>query len=404
MPEHVPLIEARDLVKTFPGVRALDGVSLRIFRGEVHALIGENGAGKSTLLKALFGVHRPDSGSILIDGQPFHIDGPADALARGIAMVQQELTLVPQLDAVHNVVLGREASRFGWISWRRARRTALPALAKFGFAASPYVPVGTLSVAQQQLVELARAIAVGARVIIMDEPTASLTTHESDQLFEVIRQLRGEGVAIVYVSHRLEEVLDIADRVTVLRDGSTITELERAAVEGEAHLVRLMVGRDLDAIGVKSNTKPGDVVLEVEDLSVPGIVDGVSLAVRRGEIVGMAGMVGAGRTEFALGLIGALQSHARAIRIRGANHSIPNPRAAIEAGIAYLPEDRGHKGLVLHMPIASNVTLPGPPGRLGWLDHHGPAGQQDPSAQRGTITERRQSAEGRRRPVAADEQ
>ncbi|WOQ70055.1 sugar ABC transporter ATP-binding protein [Microbacterium limosum] len=368
MSEAMPLLEARDLVKTFPGVRALDGVSLRAYRGEVHALLGENGAGKSTLLKALFGAHRPDSGTILVDGEPVAFAAPSDAIQRGIAMVHQELSLVPQLDAVHNVVLGREDARAGVISWRKARKEALPALAKLGFTASPSTPVGRLSVAQQQLVELARAVATGARLIIMDEPTASLTTHESDQLFAVIRQLRDQGVAIVYVSHRLPEVLDLADRVTVLRDGSTVAELERSAVDGESHLVRLMVGRELDAIGLPRTREPGEVYLEVDELSVPGMVHDVSLAVRRGEIVGMAGMVGAGRSEFALGLIGALPSHARGVRIGGRPRVIRNPGQAIAAGIAYLPEDRKHQGLDLKLSIASNVTLPDPPGVLGLLD------------------------------------
>ena len=368
MDDAVPLLEARSLTKRFPGVVALDDVSLRIMPAEVHALIGENGAGKSTLLKTLFGAHRPDGGEIVVEGESTTLSGPADAKRLGIAMVHQELSLIPQLDAVHNIVLGSERSRLGVIDWRAAREVALPALRRLGFNASAFVPVGRLSVAQQQLVELARAVSTGARLIIMDEPTASLTTHESDQLFAVIRQLRNEGVAIVYVSHRLPEVLDLADRVTVLRDGKSITELVRSEVTGEEQLVKLMVGRELAAIGVESTTTPGDEFLRVDNLRVPGLVDGVSLTVRRGEIVGMAGMVGAGRSEFALGLIGALKSTADSIRIAGAPVKINSPSDAIRAGIAYLPEDRKHQGLVLHMSIASNLTLPSPPGRLGLLD------------------------------------
>lgn len=364
----IPALEARDLAKAFPGVKALDGVSLRVFPGEVHALLGENGAGKSTLLKTLFGAHQPDSGVILVDGAEAVLSRPSDAISRGIAMVHQELSLIPQLDAIHNVVLGREDSRLGWISWQQARKIALPALAKIGFSATPTTPVGRLSVAQQQLVELARALAAGARIIIMDEPTASLTTHESEQLFEVIRQLRDAGVAVVYVSHRLPEVLDLADRVTVLRDGVSIAELPRDEVTGENHLIKLMVGRELDESGLISDVSAGDPYLEVEGLSVPGMVKDVTLSVRRGEIVGMAGMVGAGRSEFALGLIGALPSHSRSVRIGGVTSNIRTPRQAIEAGIAYLPEDRKHQGLDLKMSIASNVTLPAPPGRFGLLD------------------------------------
>jgi len=368
MSTQTPLLEARDLEKTFPGVKALDGVSLKIYSGEVHALIGENGAGKSTLLKTLFGAHQADAGTLLFEGETVVLSTPSNSISLGIAMVHQELSLIPQLDAIHNVVLGNERSRFGWIDWRHARREALPALAKLGFSASALVPVGRLSIAQQQLIELARAVAAGARLIIMDEPTASLTTHESDQLFTVIRQLRDSGCAIVYVSHRLPEVLDLADRVTVLRDGVSITSLERADIAGEGDLVRLMVGRDVAAIGVPATGKVGAEYLKVEKLIVPGRVNNVSISVRRGEIVGMAGMVGAGRTEFALGLIGALPAKSGGVWIEGQPQRIRQPADAVRAGIAYLPEDRKSQGLVLHMSIASNVTLPAPPGRLGALN------------------------------------
>jgi ABC-type sugar transport system ATPase subunit len=368
MPTQTPLLEARGLEKSFPGVKALDGVSLKIYSGEVHALIGENGAGKSTLLKTLFGAHQADAGTLLFEGEAVVLSSPSQSIALGIAMVHQELSLIPQLDAIHNVVLGKERSRFGWISWGHARREALPALAKLGFSASAIVPVGRLSVAQQQLIELARAVAAGARLIIMDEPTASLTTHESDQLFTVIRQLRDSGCAIVYVSHRLPEVLDLADRITVLRDGVSITSLDRADIAGEGDLVRLMVGRDVAAIGIPPTGQTGPEYLRVENLTVPGLVTDISMTVRRGEIVGMAGMVGAGRTEFALGLIGALPSKSDGVWIEGQPQKIRQPADAVRAGIAYLPEDRKSQGLVLHMSIASNVTLPSPPGRLGTLN------------------------------------
>lgn len=363
-----PILEARSLVKTFPGVKALDGVDLKVYAGEVHALLGENGAGKSTLLKTLFGAHQPNGGEILIDGNPVEIGKPREALGHGISMVHQELSLIPQLDAVKNIVLGRETSRLGWVNWSTARKEALPALRKLGFTGATSSPVSRLSIAQQQIVELARAITVGARIIIMDEPTASLTNHESEELFTVIRQLREEGCAIIYVSHRLPEILNLADRVTVLRDGSTVAQLRREEVTGEEQLVKLMVGRDVDVIGVRSDHEPGPVLLDVENLRVPGLVEGVSLQVRRGEILGMSGMVGAGRSEFALGLIGALPCQVDSVQIDGKPAKIRNPGQAIEAGIAYLPEDRKHQGLDLRMSIASNVTLPDPPGKLGILD------------------------------------
>ncbi len=365
---RVPFLEARGLIKHFPGVTAMDGVSLSIYPGEVHALLGENGAGKSTLLRTIFGAQQPDSGEILFQGEPIVFTGPADAIGRGIAMVHQELSLVPQLNAIQNVVLGMESTTAGVIDWRAARKRAIPALAKFGFSGSPLRPVGNLSVAQQQLIELARGIAAGARMIIMDEPTASLTTHESDQLFNVIRQLRSEGCAIVYVSHRLAEVLDLADRLTVLRDGAVVSTLTRDEIIDEPQLVRLMVGRNLDAIGINSNTEPGEEVLSVVNLSVPGVVTDVSLSLRRGEVVGIAGMIGAGRTEFALGLIGALHSQADSVRINGRLVNIRSPHEAVHAGIAYLPEDRKTQGLILQISTARNLTLPNPPGRFGFVD------------------------------------
>jgi ABC-type sugar transport system ATPase subunit len=365
---RLPFLEARGLTKRFPGVTAMDGVSLSIYPGEVHALLGENGAGKSTLLRTLFGAQQPDSGEILFNGEPIVFAGPADAIGRGIAMVQQELSLVPQLNAVQNVVLGSESTTAGVISWRAARKRAIPALAKFGFSGSPLRPVGNLSVAQQQLIELARGVAAGARMIIMDEPTSSLTTHESEQLFNVIRQLRSEGCAIVYVSHRLAEVLELADRLTVLRDGAVVSTLTRDEIIDEPQLVRLMVGRNLDAIGVDSNVQPGEEILSVTNLSVPGLVDNVSLSLRRGEIVGIAGMVGAGRTEFALGLIGALRSHADSVLINGKQVHIKSPHDAVHAGIAYLPEDRKTQGLILFISTARNLTLSNPPGRFGFVN------------------------------------
>lgn len=364
-----PIMEAINISKSFPGVKALKDVSLRIFPGEVHALIGENGAGKSTLLKTLFGAHKADTGRMTMSGQNVEFNKPSDALSRGISMVHQELSLIPQLNAVQNVVLGREKSKLNFIDWKNANKIAIPALDKLGFRSSPYTPVANLSIAQQQIIELAKATTFGAKIIILDEPTASLTTYESEQLFTTIGKLREEGCAVIYVSHRLPEVMDMADRVTVLRDGNTVTELSRNSVRDEQHLVRLMVGRDVEALGVKSDIRPGETYLEVDQLSVPGLVKNVSLSVRRGEVLGMAGMVGAGRSEFALGLIGALKATYANVRIGGASVNIKTPGDAIRAGIAYLPEDRKNKGLDLHMTIASNVTLPNPPGKAGYLDH-----------------------------------
>ena len=384
-PSTPPLLHADGLTKSFPGVAALTDVSLTVWPGEVHVLLGENGAGKSTLLKALFGVHEPDDGRIEVDGTPVRLQKPADASGRGIAMVHQELSLVPQLDAVKNIVLGRERTRLGVIDWAAARREALASLRRIGFDANPHIPVSGLSIAQQQLVELARALATDARLIILDEPTASLTTQESERLFTVIRQLRASGHGIVYVSHRLKEVLDLGDRITVLRDGRLVGSYTRADITGEKHLVRLMVGRDLDALGVASDVTPGDEVLRVEGLTVPGRVRDASLTVRRGEVVGLAGMVGAGRTELVRALIGADAKSAGRVWVRGTPVRIRTPKDAIDAGIAFLPEDRKSQGLVLHMSTAANTTLLDPPSRFGVLRRRS----------------QREQAEGVLRPLAA---
>lgn len=362
-------LEVTDLTKTFPGVNALVGVGFKAYPGEVHTLLGENGAGKSTLLKTVFGVQRPDSGEIRVDGRPVDFARPSDAMRLGIAMVHQELSLVPQMTAVQNLVLGRENSTGGVIDWKEARRRAAAALAQLRFDAPVNVPVSRLSVAQQQIVELARALSTDAHIIIMDEPTASLTTAESERLFAIIDELRADGKAIIYVSHRLKEVLELSDRVTALRDGRLVGTKTREEIGGEDDLVQMMVGRNLAAIGVTSNVENvGDELLRVEDLTVPGVVEGVSLSVRAGEVVGLAGMVGAGRTELARAVIGADRASRGSVYVRGRKVTIRRPADAIAHGIALLTEDRKHQGLALDMTTASNVTLMAPPSRLGVLN------------------------------------
>lgn len=368
MSEPTPALQVTELTKTFPGVQALVGVSFIAYPGEVHTLLGENGAGKSTLLKTIFGVQRPDSGKIFVDGEQVEFSQPSEALAAGIAMVHQELSLVPQLTTIQNLVLGTERNRAGIIDWREARERAERSLARLRFDAPINVPVSELSVAQQQLVELARALSTNAKTIIMDEPTASLTSAESERLFEIIADLRSSGVAIIYVSHRLKEVLMLADRVTVLRDGHLVGCRVRAELSSEDDLIGMMVGRDLDAIGVAGgSTAPGEEILRVENISVPGVVENVSLSLRRGEVVGLAGMVGAGRTEFARAVFGADKRSSGDIWIHGKPVAIRHPIDAIRAGMALLTEDRKHQGLALDMTTASNVTLMNPPGRRGFI-------------------------------------
>jgi ABC-type sugar transport system ATPase subunit len=369
MDDRAPALHVTDLTKTFPGVNALVGVSFAAYAGEVHTLLGENGAGKSTLLKTVFGVQRPDSGEIRVDGHPVSFSRPSDAMRAGIAMVHQELSLVPQMTAIQNLVLGRERSRGGVIDWNEARDRARAALARLRFDAPVNVPVSRLSVAHQQIVELARAISTDARTIIMDEPTASLTTAESARLFEIIDTLRDEGKAIVYVSHRLKEVLELSDRVTALRDGRLVGTRLRAEIGSEDDLVQMMVGRNLNAIGVPPTASgTGEELLRVEGITVPGVVHDVSLVLRSGEIVGMAGMVGAGRTEFARAVVGADHAASGTVYVRGKKTSIKRPGDAIRAGIALLTEDRKNQGLALDMTTASNVTLMDPPGRSGFLN------------------------------------
>lgn len=368
MSKPTPALRVTELTKTFPGVQALVGVSFAAYPGEVHTLLGENGAGKSTLLKTVFGVQRPDSGEIRVDEQVVKFSQPSEALDAGIAMVHQELSLVPQMTTIQNLVLGAERHRAGIIDWGEARDRATRALARLRFDAPIDVPVSQLSVAQQQIVELARALSTNARTIIMDEPTASLTTAESERLFAIIDDLRASGVAIIYVSHRLKEVLRLSDRVTVLRDGRLVGTKLRDEITSEDDLVRMMVGRELGAFGVGGGTgKSGEEILRIQNISVPGTVDDVSLSLRTGEVVGLAGMVGAGRTELARAVFGADKRSSGEIWVHGQKVAIRRPLDAVRAGIALLTEDRKHQGIALDMTTASNVTLMDPPGRHGFI-------------------------------------
>jgi ABC-type sugar transport system ATPase subunit len=354
--------------KSYPGVRALHDVSLELFPGEIHALIGENGAGKSTLLKILFGVVEADQGTLHLNGKVVRLRSPAEALANGISMVHQEVSLVPQLNAIQNIVLGRERSVAGFVNWAAARKEALTALKRLDFPANPNVPVGRLSVAQQQIVELARALAVDARVIILDEPTASLSIHESEKLFAILRELRSAGHALVYVSHRLAEVFDLADRATVLRDGRRIGTVMRGPDLTEKTLVKMMVGRGLDDLANMPHVQPGEPILQVKGLTRADVFRDIGFELRRGEIVGMAGMVGAGRTEVARCIVGADRLDAGTVAVRGKAIALRNPADSVKAGIAFLTEDRKHQGLALRMSLAQNATLATTPARFGFID------------------------------------
>ncbi len=340
-----PVLELRGVGKSFAGVQALDDVSMDVYAGELHALVGENGAGKSTLLKVIFGAHKADAGSLHLGGEPIVLKNPADALHRGISMVHQELSLVPQLSAVQNIVLGHERSRAGFIDWADARRTAVAALDRLDFHGDPDAPVKHLRVAQQQIVELARAVAMDARIIILDEPTASLSLHELEKLFEILRELRAGGHALIYVSHRLAEVFDLADRATVLKDGKLAGTLMRGPDLTERNLVRMMVGRSLDDIDIAAE-EAGEPMLRVAGLTRRGVFHDINLVVRRREIVGMAGMVGSGRTEVARAIVGADKVDEGCVELSGKRLRIRSPADAVRAGIAFLTEDRKQQGLV----------------------------------------------------------
>jgi ABC-type sugar transport system ATPase subunit len=364
----LPMLELENIGKRYPGVRALNGVDVAIRAGEIQVLVGENGAGKSTLLKTVSGQVIPDEGTIRVDGRPVLMHSPADALRNGIAMVNQELNLVPQVSAIRNVMLGGERAKFGVINRVDRERRAREALDWLGFHGDPTATVGTLGVAQQQIVELARALSINARLIIFDEPTATLSRPETRRLFEIMKTLRAEGRALVFVSHRMPEVFELGDWVTVLRDGKEVRSMAMTPDLTEADVVRMMVGRELGQ-GVKAPTALiGRELLRVEGLSRTGAFQDVSFTVAAGEIVGLAGMVGAGRTEVARGIVGADPLDGGSVTVKGRPFTHPTPRKAIEAGIAFLPEDRKEQGLALTMSIASNVCLPSPPGRFGALN------------------------------------
>jgi rhamnose transport system ATP-binding protein len=364
-----PVIQVQHVSKAFGGVHALQDVQFELLAGEVHALLGENGAGKSTLIKIMTGVHQPDTGTILLDGQPVRFASTREAQAHGVAAIYQEPSLFPDLDIAENILVGRQPTRRGSIDWKRMYQEAGELLRRLGLSLDPRTKARELSVAQQQLVEIARALSINAKVLIMDEPTSSLTQREVEELFAIVRQLRASGAAIVFISHRLEELFALADRVTTLRDGAYVGTRAMADVTGE-DLIRMMVGRTLDELFPKQAVDAGDVVLAVERLGVEGSFSDISFELRRGEILGLAGLIGAGRTNVARALFGVEPATAGTIKLDGRTVSIRSPDAAMALGIGYVPEDRKEHGLVLKMSIADNITLPmlSSFARSGWLD------------------------------------
>jgi rhamnose transport system ATP-binding protein len=363
-----PLLRAADVAKAFDGVRALGGASLDVRAGEVHALVGENGAGKSTLVKILTGALAPDGGAVYAAGTPVREFTPAAARALGVAAIHQQPALFPTLTVAENLALGSEGGRW-WrrVDWGARRRRAEALLARVGARVDPDAEAGTLSAAEQQLVEIARALGADARVLILDEPTAALPQADVERLFGVVRELRARGAGVVYISHRLEELPALADRVTVLRDGHTVETRPMAGVSREA-LIRLMVGRDVSLLAPRRPCNIGAPALELRGLgcAAAGVHD-VDLTVRCGEVVGLAGLVGAGRSELARVLFGLTPADRGEIRLHGRPVTVPDPHAAIALGIAYLPEDRRRHGVIAGMSVDANVTL----ASLDRLSRHG---------------------------------
>jgi rhamnose transport system ATP-binding protein len=353
-----PLVEVRDVTKSFGAVAAVRGCTFPLYPGEVHALVGENGAGKSTIVKMLAGVHRPDTGTVSVDGTEVEFHGPGDAKNAGIAVIYQEPTLFPDLSVAENIVMGAHPrGRFGAIDRARIRAGAEDLFDRLGVRIDPSRPARGLSIADQQIVEIAKAIGAQARVLIMDEPTAALSTVEVERLFAVVRALRADGAAVLFISHRFEEITELCQRVTIMRDGAHVSTdaIEDLTVDD---MVRRMVGRDLEALYPKQDVDPGEVVLAVEGLTREGLFRDVSFTVRAGEIVALAGLVGSGRSEVVQTVFGVDRRDAGTVSVGGTAVRPNSARAAMAAGMALVPEDRRQQGLVMDLSIQRNVTLP----------------------------------------------
>ncbi|MDF2805396.1 MAG: sugar transporter ATP-binding protein, partial [Cellulosimicrobium sp.] len=355
-----PLLQMQGIVKVFPGARALDGVDLEILPGEVHCLLGQNGAGKSTLIKVLAGAHQPTEGQILLDGEPITISDPVAALRHGVATMYQELDVVDGLTVAENVYLGHELSTLGFSQRREAVRKTRELLKRLGHSEiSPTKEVEHLSAAGKQIVSMARALSHDARVIIMDEPSAVLDSEEVGNLFRVVKELTKSGVAVVYISHRLEEIREIGDRITVLKDGRTVAQNLPVSETPTAKLITLMTGRSVEYVFPETDgpTEDAPVVLDVAGLALRGVFEDVSLQVRAGEIVGLAGLVGAGRSEIIETIYGARRATAGTVTVDSKKLRVGSVASAVDAGIGLAPEERKSQGLLLDEPVYRNVTL-----------------------------------------------
>jgi D-xylose transport system ATP-binding protein len=365
---RVSLLEMRNITKSFPGVRAVDGVTFDLFAGEIHALVGENGAGKSTLMKVLGGVypHGTYDGEVVVDGEPRSFHKVRDAEDAGIAIIFQELSVIKDLNIGENIFLGREPRRFGVINWEELYSRAQKLLDELHLPLDPRTPIRELGIGPQQLVEIAKALSQQARILVLDEPTAALTDAEAETLFQILDKLRDRGVGMIYISHKLDEVFRISDRLTVLRDGRAVGTESTSAID-EAQVIARMVGREVGEIFPKADHERGEVIFEarnitVDDPNVRGklLVSGVSFAVRRGEVLGIAGLMGAGRTDLLMAIFGAHSGRTQGeILIEGQRAFIARPSDAIKHGLGFVTEDRKRFGLVLDQTVLRNLTLAG---------------------------------------------
>ena len=349
-------LEMKNIHKKFPGVYALKNADLRVEKGEGHALLGENGAGKSTLIKVLGGIYQPDEGEIYIDGQKVRMNNVRDAQANGISIIHQELLLVPQMTVADNMFLDAAPQKYGYINRKQSKRDAQKALDAMGVQIDAGALVATLSVAQQQIVEIVKAVRLQSKIIVMDEPTSSLSDTEIQMLFEIVENLKQNGTAIIFISHKLEELFAITDRITIMRDGEVVKTVETKKT-GNEELIALMVGRALDNYYVRDDFPKGEIILKVENLNQAGVLRNVSFELRKGEILGFAGLVGAGRTELMNAIFGITQMDSGNIYLEGKRVHIKNPLSAMRAGIALVPEDRKLQGLILKNSVGFNMTI-----------------------------------------------
>ncbi|CAB3743441.1 sugar ABC transporter ATP-binding protein [Paraburkholderia rhynchosiae] len=351
----IPLLEVRDVIKTFPGVKALDGVQFKLRPGTVHALMGENGAGKSTLMKIIAGVYIPDGGELLVKGQPLTLKGPLDALDNGIAMIHQELNLMAYMTIAENIWIRREPlTRLGFVDHREMRKRTQALFDRLNIDLNPEAEVRSLSIANRQMVEIAKAVSFDSDVLIMDEPTSAITEREVEHLFRIIRDLKAQGKGIVYITHKMNELFEIADEVSVFRDGRYIeTKLSSEVTRDD--IIKMMVGREITQMFPKEEVPIGDIVLSIKDLAVEGVFSGINFDLRAGEILGLAGLVGSGRSNVAEAIFGVVPATSGSMAIRGTPVVIDSPATAMKNGMAFLTEDRKETGCFLTLGILANM-------------------------------------------------